>query len=341
MNRHALVVLQFPEALDLVAGYAASPLGAEAVRALTPSDALEWVEDELRRVDQMVSFILRSEEWAAPPIPDLRTPLRRLGIAGSVWEAPMLRDAGVLLGSARVTRRSILRYSEEYPLLAEIAERLVKLEAEEQAIRRAIDEAGEVRDEASKELARIRREIRGMRSRIVAKLEAFVATLSDRIRVADASISIREGRYVIPVRREGRAEVGGIVHDESATGNTLFIEPPVAIEMMNRLRELELAEAREIQRILRELTDRLRPHREGLQASLDALVALDSLFARARYALRREPRSTRSCGASTRSSWRGRRRSSRSISSWNRASARFSSRGRTRAARRCCSRRSG
>src|SRR5690606_18706390 len=89
----------------------------------------------------------------------------------------------------------------------------------------------------------------------------------------------------IPIRREGRSEVGGIVHDESATGGTLFVEPPVAIEMMNRLRELELAEAREVQRILRELTDRLRPHREALQATLEALVALDSLYARARYAL--------------------------------------------------------
>lgn len=285
MNRHALVVLQYPDALRIVARFASSPLGAEAVLALEPSDELAVVETELRCVDQMVTFLLRSEDWIVPPIPDLRVALRRLAVAGSVWEGPELRDAGELLRSARATRRAVLRYAEEYPLLASIAERLAKLEDEEAAIHRAIDDAGEVRDDASRELARLRKEIRGARIRIVERLEAFVASLPERSRVPDASVSVREGRYVIPIRREGRGEVGGIVHDESATGGTLFIEPPVAIEMMNRLRELELAEAREVQRILRELTDRLRPHREDLVESLDALIELDSLYARARYAL--------------------------------------------------------
>lgn len=285
MNRHALIVLQFPEALELVARFAATPLGAEAVRALTPSDAQAWVETELRRVDQMIGFLLRSDGWLAAPIPDLREPLRRLALPGSVWDGPTLLDARKLMETSRTSRRALLQHTDDYPLLAEIAGRLVKLEEEEEAIRRAIDDAGEVRDDASKELARLRREIRGARSKIVEKLEAYMASLPERVRVPDASISIRDGRYVIPVRREGRSEVGGIVHDESATGGTLFVEPPIAIEMMNRLRELELAEAREVQRILRELTDRLRPHREALGAALDALVALDCLFARARYAL--------------------------------------------------------
>jgi DNA mismatch repair protein MutS2 len=285
MNQHGLRVIQYPETLDLVAGFASSPLGAEAVRGLVPSALPAWVEQELRRVDQMVSFLLRSEDWVVPALPDLRLALRRLAVAGSVWEGPVLRDAGELLRSARATRRAILRYASDYPLLAAIAERLSKLEAEEQAIARAVDEAGEVRDEASRELARLRREIRGARGRIVDRLQAYIANLPERIRVPDASISIREGRYVVPVRREGRSEVGGLVHDESATGATLFVEPPVAIELMNRLRELELAEAREVQRILRELTERLRPHQAELVVSLEALVELDSLYARARYAL--------------------------------------------------------
>lgn len=285
MNRHALQVLQYPEALALVAGFASHPLGAEAVRSLTPSDAPAWIEPELRRVEQMVTYLLRNSDWAVPAIPDLRVPLRRLGLEGSVWEGTELRDAGELLRSARETRRAVLRYAEDYPLLAEIASRLVKLEEIQEAIRRAIDESGEVRDEATPELSRLRREIRGARGRIVQRLEAFVASLPERLRVPDASVTIREGRYVIAVRREGRSEVGGIVHDESATGATLFVEPPVAIEMMNRLRELELAEAREVQRILRELTARLRPHRDELEATLEALITLDSLVARARYAL--------------------------------------------------------
>ena len=138
---------------------------------------------------------------------------------------------------------------------------------------------------ASRELARLRRELRGARAKIVERLEAFMASLPARFQVANASVSVRDGRYVVPVRREGRGEVGGLVHDESATGGTLFIEPPVAIELMNRLRELELAEAREVQRILRELTERLRPHAGELQQSLAVLIELDCLYARARYAL--------------------------------------------------------
>jgi DNA mismatch repair protein MutS2 len=124
------------------------------------------------------------------------------------------------------------------------------------------------------------------RNRIVARLEKVAASLPTHLQVSDASITVREGRYVIPVRREGRAEVGGIVHDESGSGATLFIEPPAAIEMMNRLRELEAAEAREVHRILRELSDHLRPHREEMVHSLAVLVRLDTLQARARFALR-------------------------------------------------------
>src|SRR5690606_21043989 len=220
MNAHALQVLQFPEALELVAKFAASPLGADAVRALEPSDARVWVDAELRRVDQMAAFLLASQDWVAPAVPDLRAPLRMLAVEGSVWDGAALRDAGELLRSARGARRALLRLADDYPLLAEVANRLLGggeeggaeageararrrlLEAEEQAIRRAIDEAGHVRDEATPELARLRREIRAARLRIVERLEQYMASLPDRIRVADASVSVRDGRYVIPVRRE-------------------------------------------------------------------------------------------------------------------------------------------
>lgn len=285
MNGHALDVLQFPEALAVVAGHASSALGARAVRALEPSDSYAFVVDELLRVDQMSAFLFRAQDWHMPPIPDARAALRRLGVEGSVLDAAELRDTAILLRGSAATRRAILQHAEDYPLLAAVAERLVKLDDDERRIREAIDDGGEVRDNASHELARLRREIRGARSRIVERLEHYIATLPPRFQVQDASVSLRDGRYVIPVRREGRGEVGGLVHDESATGATLFVEPPVALELMNRLRELELAEAREVLRILRELTESLRPSHAMITDALDALVRIDSLFARARYAL--------------------------------------------------------
>jgi DNA mismatch repair protein MutS2 len=285
MNQHALDVLQYAESLALVAGHASSLLGAEAVRALEPMDSAEAVRTELLRVDQMSGFLFRAQDWQMPLLPDSRSALRRLGVAGSVLDGAELLDLAVVMRGSAATRRAVLQHSEDYPLLAEIAQQLVRLDDEERLILAAIDDTGEVRDGASRELARLRREIRGARSRIVERLEQYIASLPSRFQVADASVTVRDGRYVVPVRREGRGEVGGLVHDESATGHTLYIEPPIAIELMNRLRELEIAQAREVQRILRELTDTVRPHGEVLRGAFAALIQLDSVFARARYAL--------------------------------------------------------
>lgn len=285
MNRHALEVLQLTEALALVAGHASSPLGAEAVRALRPSPDYAIVRDELLRVDQMSAFLFRAQDWQVPPLPDVRGALRRLGIGGSVMDGTELRDVAIVMRGSALSRRAVLQHADDYPLLAAVAEALLDEREDERRIRAAIDDGGEVRDSASRELGQLRREIRGARSRIVERLEKYIGTLPSRFQVNDASVTVRDGRYVIPIRREGRGEVGGLVHDESATGQTLFVEPPVAIELMNRLRELEIAEVREVQRILRELTESVRPLQEPLGYAFHALVELDSLFARARYAL--------------------------------------------------------
>jgi DNA mismatch repair protein MutS2 len=284
MNAHALQVLEYSDALELVARHSGSALGSEAVRSLRPSVEPAWIERELALVGEMMALLAREGGWPAPAIPGLRSQLRRLVVEGSVWDAAWLRDARVLLGSSRATRGALQAAAERYPILGGFAGRLVELRREEESIGRAIDDEGVVRDDASPELKRLRREIRGARKRIVERLNAFAASLPSQYQVSDASVSVRDGRYVIPIRRDGRGEVGGIVHGESGSGATLFVEPPAAIEMMNRLRELEGDEAREVLRILRGLTDSLRPHHDELETTLNALVELDSVLARARYA---------------------------------------------------------
>ena len=286
MNPHALNVLEYREALDLVARFASSGLGAGAVRALSPSADLGWIGPELARVEEMRAFLRGDSGWSVPAIPDVVEPLRRMRVEGSVLDGPHLRDLGVLLASSRTTRRAVLHQQGALPYLSLIAGGLAEAEKDEAEIARTLDDAGLVRDEASPALYRLRRELKSARGRLVERLASYMASLPPHLQVQDSSVTVREGRYVIPVRREGRGEVGGIVHDESATGATLFVEPPVAVEMMNRLRDLEAQEAREVTRILRELTARLRPLQPALLASLDALVSLDSLYARARYALR-------------------------------------------------------
>ncbi|NIP79656.1 MAG: hypothetical protein GWM90_10745 [Gemmatimonadetes bacterium] len=255
------------------------------MRDLEPTDVRKWITDELDRVHATMAFVDRSEGWAVPVIPDLRVELRRLSKPGSLWEGRALLDGARLLRSSAATRDALARHMESLPPLRPLCDRLLELDRTAEDIEARIDDAGEVRDDASPTLARIRRELRAQRNSIVERLERYSASLPAAYRVEDASVTVREGRYVIPVRREGRKHVGGIVHDESATGATLFVEPPLALDLMNRVRELEIAEAREVRRILEELTDSLRPHARELRDTLDALVAFDSLYARARYAL--------------------------------------------------------
>jgi DNA mismatch repair protein MutS2 len=282
---HALRLIEFPRALDLIAARATSALGAERVRALRPWTEHAAVEEALATTEDMVSYVLRTPEWGPPPIPNVRAALSRLGVDGSVLESLALRDCGVLLASSRRARQDVRRRTEDFGRIAALADRLLVQEALEERLDRSIDPAGELTDAASPELSRLRRSLRSERSSLVARLERFTGELPDRLRVADASVTVRAGRYCVPVRRGGRSQVGGIVHDESASTQTLFVEPAFAIEPMNRVRELELAERREIQRILAELSDTLRPLVSELSESLDALSELDALFALANYAL--------------------------------------------------------
>jgi len=170
------------------------------------------------------------------------------------------------------------------PTLLALKDVLLAVPGLETAIGRAVDPQGVVLDGASRELARIRGQLAGAHNRVVAHLEGLLEGVDERHRVPGASVSIREGRYVIPLRREGRRAVGGYVHDESSSGATLFVEPPSAIEMMNRVRGLERAEAREVLRILRDLSERCRPLAGAMADSLGALTEMDRRVALARAA---------------------------------------------------------
>ena len=286
MNAHALQVLEFPAVLAVVAERATSALGAERVRALRPSRDRGWIRDELARVAAVRALAASEGGWRPEPIPELDAPLRRLRAAGGSWRGDELLSGALLLRSSRLTRAALedeRRRGIATAILEPFASRLLADRAAEEGIERALDPDGTVRDEASPALRRMRRELRGAQAELIQLLEKAIGRLESHQRVSDMSVTVRNGRYVIPVRREGRGAVGGIVHDESATGATLFVEPPEAVRFGNRIRELELEEAREVQRVLLELTDRLRPHCEALLDALDALVELDALHARARF----------------------------------------------------------
>nr|MDP2498801.1 hypothetical protein [Candidatus Palauibacterales bacterium] len=284
-EEHALGSLQFHRVLELIAGEATSEVGAERVREIRPYGDVDAAREALEAADEVTAFLMGDDAWAPPPIPDVRSALDRLDVEGALLEGEELQRIGVLLASSRKARTAILRWSSEYERLPEVAGRLTKDRELEERLQGSFREDGRVADSASGELKSIRGELRDARQGLVDRLEEFSRGLPDRIRVEDASVTIRSGRYCVPIRREGRSEVGGLVHDESASGQTLFVEPPMAIEPMNRIRELELAEDREIRRILEELTDAVRPRAADLEVNLHVLAELDSLFARAKYAL--------------------------------------------------------
>lgn len=272
--------------LDVVAGRAGSAASAAHVRALRPSSDPEIIQRVHAQLAGVRNIFEEERGWLSVKIPAAAESLARLGVQGTSLSSQELRVIGMLLASGRAMRTFLDDKGHSAVSRAVLEQFIAALFAKkvlESQIEKAIDDNGVVRDEASPALRRIRRELRGAESELVRLLEKIMAKLEPHQRVADMSVTLRNGRYVIPVRRESRSVIGGIVHDASSTGATLFVEPPAAVEAGNRMRELEADEAEEVERILRELTETVRPHADDLSGSYVAMVELDSLYARVRY----------------------------------------------------------
>lgn len=274
--------LEFHVALDVVAGHAAGPLGADRVRARRPAADLAVVQAELAVVAEGAALLGQGDGPEIVPVPELTRTLDRLRIEGSVLDGADCVAARRTLGAARHVARELRRVAAKAPGLAAL-EVPVPDRRIESRLEQSVDPAGEVLDTASPELARARREVQVSRERLVRKLEQVMRGLDAQAVPANASVTMRSGRYVIPVRRDSRARPQGIVHDESGSAGTLFIEPTDAIEFGNALREAFVEEARQILRVLRELTELLRPHRDALRLAHDMCVLADDAMARARY----------------------------------------------------------
>ena len=283
----ALETLEFAEVLERVAGHAVGPLGAARVRARWPSDDLAWITGELARAGEVASLLRRDDALLAEPIPDVSRALGRLRIEGSVLEGAELARLHRVLVAARLVHADLRRVVESAPLAAALARPLPD-KALERRLEQSLDPEGTLLDTASPRLAAARREVHAARHRLIRKLESMLRGLDPNVAPGDASVTVRGGRYVIPVRRDARSRPGGIVHDESGSAGTLFIEPAEAIELGNALREAEVEEEREALRVLRELTDLLRPELPALRELVEMCVAVDDLVARARYAVATE-----------------------------------------------------
>src|SRR5438105_10546295 len=279
-----LETLEFPAALERVAVHAAGPLGAARVRSRTPVADVAAIGAAPAQVAELAALLLRDDAVRAEPVPDIGPALALLAVPGSALDGPALAGLGRALVAARIVAADLGRLAADAPQTAALRA-AVPPKTLETRLAQSLDPDGQVLDGASRGVARARRAVREARQQLVRRLESILGQLAQSERAPDAAVTVRGGRYVIPVRGTAWAKVGGIVHDESATGSTLFVEPPEAIGLGNALREHEAAEQREVLQVLRDLTGLLRPVREALAAAWEMCIAFDDLCARARYAV--------------------------------------------------------
>jgi DNA mismatch repair protein MutS2 len=286
MTPEVLATLEFPEALERVAAHAAGPLGASRVRVRQPATDAAAIREALAQVAELAALLITDDTIRAEPVPDIRATLELLAVPGSVLEGLALTELTIALAAMRVTAADLKRLD-----TAHRAPRTASLRVDpppkelEAGLARSISPDGQVLDGASRDLARARAAVREARQRVIDRLGSILGGLDVSERAPDAAVTVRSGRYVIPIRNTARGRVGGIVHDESATRSTVFVEPPEVIELGNELRAAEAAEQREVLRVLRELTDLLRPHAAVIAAGSEMCIAFDDLCARARYAV--------------------------------------------------------
>lgn len=275
--------LELLRVLELVAGLAAGPLGADRVRARRPQTDLGAIRHDLGMVEELFALREQGEDLEVAPVPVVERVLDRLRISGSSLNGPELVALRITLTAGRQVATQLRRLADRAPrlagLLVPVPDRSV-----EQRLERSLDPDGELLDTADAGLAAARRAVQVQRDRLIRKLEGILKGLDAQAVPGGAAVTVRNGRYVIPVRRDSRSRPHGIVHDESGSAGTLFIEPSEAIESGNALREAIQHEGEETHRVLSELTGLVRPHGPEIRALHAMCVEADDAVARARYA---------------------------------------------------------
>ncbi|HEV2386697.1 MAG TPA: Smr/MutS family protein [Candidatus Acidoferrales bacterium] len=283
MARSAEELLAFDDLLDIVIGFSTWEPGRRGLRSLAFSTDRAALEAAFAAIGEASQYLASGSELGFGAVADPELWLERLALPQVALDPAQLLDAAGLVETSAETRRTLLALRDRWPLLAGRGEGLADLGALAGAIRRAILPSGEISDDASPELKRLRGSRARLRERTLQVLRAILRRLQQSGNEEDY-VTLRNDRYVIPVRSAGRGAVPGVVHGSSSTGQTLFVEPLDAVEPNNELVRLAEAEAAEIARILEELTGRLREHWPLLARAAAALGELDSLFARARFA---------------------------------------------------------
>lgn len=285
MNERVLHTLEYSKIIERLEEHAASSLGKEKARELKPFIHIEEVEKALSATEEGVTVLRLKGLVPLGGIHDVRAYAKRASIGGILAPKDLLDLADTISGGRKL-KNFLLAICDDQPLLtiAELASSIDGLKSLESEIVGAIDDHGEVLDGASPTLKRIRQEIRSIEGNVRQKLEQMIRSSSNQKMLQEAVVTIRNDRYVIPVKQEYRTHFGGLVHDQSSSGATLFIEPQAVVQLNNQLREAKIKEEREIEKILRELTSQVALVADVIITNVESLAELDFIFTKAKYA---------------------------------------------------------
>ena len=282
MDPKTLHVLEYPKVLERLAAHCGFSASKELALSLQPTTSLL----ELRQRQQEVTearLLLVTSDATIGGAHDIR-PKIELARRGGVLEPVDILDIKSTLIAARELKKHLEKRTSDLPRLADISTALPNPSGLVDVISRTVSDRGDVLDGASQKLSSLRGEIRVAHDRLMSRLQKYISDPSTVSMLQDALITQRDGRYVIPLRSEFKGRIKSIVHDQSSSGATIFIEPLAVVELNNKWRELQLAERDEIRRVLAALCLQIAEHAEPLIWGVEALALLDFSFARAKYA---------------------------------------------------------
>ncbi|PVE69637.1 endonuclease MutS2 [Priestia megaterium] len=286
MQSRIFHVLEFNKVKEQLQKKVASSLGREKVANLIPSTQYEEVVKWQEATDEATTVLRLRGNVPLGGIFDVRPSVKRAEIGGTLSSNELL-DVASTIYAARQVKQFIEQVVEDedlqLPIITEHIEKLMPLPEVEQTIKMSIDENGTVLDGASDQLRGIRQKLRSTESRIREKLESLIRSSSAQKMLSDAIVTIRNERFVIPVKQEYRSAYGGIVHDQSSSGATLFIEPQAIVTLNNELQEAKVKEKQEIERILIALTVQVAEVANEFRQNVYLLGELDFMFAKGRY----------------------------------------------------------
>ena len=285
MNTKSYKTLEFDKIITMLAAHADSPSGKALCSELTPSADINLVRNLQEETDAALSRLLKKGNVSFSHAEDISLSLKRLELGSSFNTKELLTCASLLENAAAVKKYGKRdRNHTGDDCLDALFDTLIPLETLSGDIRRCILSEEEISDSASPALYKIRRSIKACEDRIHSQLNGMING-SMRTYLQDAVITMRNGRYCIPVKSEHRSQVSGMIHDQSSSGNTVFVEPMAVIKLNNEIRQLEAAEEKEIETVLAALSKNVFENSGAIRTDMEILIRLDFIFARAALAL--------------------------------------------------------